>query len=81
MAQRAVLAHRTHHRQQLIETENDPGAAVLELITQLQRLAQRTDRRIHRATLEQPVKGDVQLRAVGHEQGDAVTRLHAQLDQ
>ena len=81
MAQRAVVAHRAYHRQQLVKTEEHLGAAVLELVAQFQGLAQRADRRIHRAALEDGVEGDMQLRAIGHKHRHPIAGTHAQFGQ
>lgn len=78
LAERAVLAHRPDYGQQLVKAEDDLRAAVLELVSQLQRFAQRADRCIHGATLEDAVEGDVQLRAVGHKHRDPVPGFNPQ---
>ncbi len=75
LLQRGLLANLSYHRQQLVEADDGAGATVVELIAQLHALGHRADRGVDRAHLENAVESDMQLRAVGHEHRDPVSRL------
>ena len=81
MFQRGLGAHLVHHRQQHIGGNDDAGTQVVQLVAELVLLVQRTAGADDGADLLDAVMRHHVLRAVVHEQGHRLTRLHAQVQQ
>ena len=76
-----LRSHRLNAWKQRRQTHDHAGIGVLELVLELRFDVQRAGWHEHGAGAQAAVVGDHHLRAVGHQQRDAVALAHAQGDQ